>query len=844
MESMVRKEKRNVHVFVVEEIRNHYREFRKGVPVMKSRVKWVSLLSALVIVAAIVCSRAYWIPEGVPICTAASNQAYPCIATDAAGGAIIAWIDDRSGYHVYAQRINADGDVQWTVDGIDLGECSVSYFYDSHCQITQDGGGGAIVVWADKRYGSGHYYDDIFGQRINGAGAIQWAAGGVNLSNYWSYYGSAGNPVIASDGSGGAVYAWVEGNSDVSEVRSGRVNTSGTVLWNRVLVSYDDSYDPQIVSDGLGGGIIAFADTAIQYWDYRVYASRVDASGATVWSYPRAVCSATGCTYTQEDPLLVSDGAGGAVVSWWEGRGGCPFAQHLDAVGSPTWTPAGVAIAGSYSGYDHAVASDGLGGIIVTWVNSSSGTERVRAQRVNASGNVLWDPNGIAICSHSGRESMPSIVADGVGGAIVAWDDYRSGTSDIYAQRVDAGGSLLWATDGVPICTVPSTHERGSHLVSDTHKGAIACWLDTRNGQYNDDIYAQRVDSTGRILYWPGTIHAVRDVPGDEGRWVNVSWDASEKDYRGGPVTQYSIWRSLTGGQSEAFLGSGNAISSVGGMDENGPIKSAVEPESAGSMDYSWELLATQQANGFSGYAKIVRTMADSSASGINYHHFQIIAHTADPAVYYVSAPDSGYSVDNLTPDAPEGLTGEQSSSPMGLRLSWNPSNAQDLSHYAVYRDLRADFIPSAENLIASTEEATCFDADWRRESGYYYKVSAVDLNGNESAFALLRPDDVTGNDTPKAPEASYLSQNYPNPFNPTTRIAFGLARPASVSLRIYDTAGRLVRTMAKGSRPAGHYVEIWDGRGVRGEQVASGVYLYRLDAAAFTQTRKMILLR
>ena len=117
-------------------------------------------------------------------------------------------------------------------------------------------------------------------------------------------------------------------------------------------------------------------------------------------------------------------------------------------------------------------------------------------------------------------------------------------------------------------------------------------------------------------------------------------------------------------------------------------------------------------------------------------------------------------------------------------------------------------------------------------------------MNGNESEFALFSTDNITGDETPTAPAASFLAQNFPNPFNPSTRIAFGLAAPADVSLRIYDAAGRLVRVLAEDARPAGNYSELWDGRDSGGRAVASGIYFYRLQAGAFAETRKMALLR
>jgi flagellar hook assembly protein FlgD len=90
----------------------------------------------------------------------------------------------------------------------------------------------------------------------------------------------------------------------------------------------------------------------------------------------------------------------------------------------------------------------------------------------------------------------------------------------------------------------------------------------------------------------------------------------------------------------------------------------------------------------------------------------------------------------------------------------------------------------------------------------------------------------------------TYLSQNFPNPFNPSTIITFGLEAEGSVSLRVYDVSGRLVRVIVEGKRSARHYREAWDGKDENGVAVASGVYFYRLTGGNYTHTRKMVLLR
>jgi hypothetical protein len=96
-----------------------------------------------------------------------------------------------------------------------------------------------------------------------------------------------------------------------------------------------------------------------------------------------------------------------------------------------------------------------------------------------------------------------------------------------------------------------------------------------------------------------------------------------------------------------------------------------------------------------------------------------------------------------------------------------------------------------------------------------------------------------------ETPARSVLYQNQPNPFNPTTRIVFDLQRQGPVSLRIYDVAGRLVRTLLDEVRPAGFaHTVIWDGRNASGVRVPSGVYFYSVLAADFESTRKLVVMK
>ena len=88
------------------------------------------------------------------------------------------------------------------------------------------------------------------------------------------------------------------------------------------------------------------------------------------------------------------------------------------------------------------------------------------------------------------------------------------------------------------------------------------------------------------------------------------------------------------------------------------------------------------------------------------------------------------------------------------------------------------------------------------------------------------------------------LWQNHPNPFNPTTTIRYSLSRPHLVQIEVYNVLGQLVSTLENSEQGVGVYETTWDGTNANGQDVASGVYFYRLKAGEFVQTRKMVLSR
>jgi len=109
-----------------------------------------------------------------------------------------------------------------------------------------------------------------------------------------------------------------------------------------------------------------------------------------------------------------------------------------------------------------------------------------------------------------------------------------------------------------------------------------------------------------------------------------------------------------------------------------------------------------------------------------------------------------------------------------------------------------------------------------------------------ESSIELLRTQELTTPEPPTPlPSSIALHQNYPNPFNATTVIEFELPAQMEVALNLYNIRGQLVRTLFDGAVTAGHHRVM-----LNGEQLASGLYFYRLEAGGESQTRKLLLLK
>ncbi|NIO29577.1 MAG: T9SS type A sorting domain-containing protein [Candidatus Latescibacteria bacterium] len=320
---------------------------------------------------------------------------------------------------------------------------------------------------------------------------------------------------------------------------------------------------------------------------------------------------------------------------------------------------------------------------------------------------------------------------------------------------------------------------------------------------------------------------------------MSISWTRSGNDFPGSstPITEYAIFRKI-----DYDL---NVSSEL--MQEGKDHFSAKEPNKDRQLPLAyppgdWHFIMTVPAYCEDHYATVVPTLADSTiAEGMYYTTFFIRAATSTTSVYFDSPPDSGYSLDNLSPNVPEGFAVAYNTG-AGNELSWEPSDAEDFQYFKIHRGSSPDFTPAPGNLEHMTIGTGWLDTvseGWR----YYYKITAVDFSGNESDPAS--PGTTTAIKDPVIPKAFMLHHNVPNPFNPMTSIRYDVrASGGRVTLKVFDASGRLVRTLVNDVESPGQNTAIWYGRNDNGQNVASGVYFYRMTAPDFEKTYKMVLLR
>ena len=399
----------------------------------------------------------YWGTE-TPI-GSSSGRAFPDVAVDAAGNAIVVWSDSD----VHATRYDAVADTWDTETLIGSG---------SYPRVAVDVLGNAIVVWIDS------IDDHVHAARYN-AVAGTWDAD-IRID---SGSGSDSYYAVAVDAVGNATVVWSRHDGGIfSRIHAARYDASANTWGAEVCIdsSSDGATHPEVAMDAVGNATVVWHQSDSDYTPH-IYTARYDAAADT-WGADTRIDSGAG---DANEPRVAVDAAGNATVVWFQSDGSGIHqirAARYDAA-TDTWGADTRINSGSNSAFVARVAVDVLGNATVVWFQSdSSNISQIHAVRYDAAADT-WGAD-TRIDSSAGDASFPEVAMDAVGNATVVWSQFDSSSvSNIYAARFDVAANT-WGADGV----IESYSENLEYPeVASTESGiSVAVW---RQG---DSIMANR----------------------------------------------------------------------------------------------------------------------------------------------------------------------------------------------------------------------------------------------------------------------------------------------------------------------------------------------------------------
>ncbi|MFN9705502.1 MAG: hypothetical protein ACK595_11870 [Planctomycetota bacterium] len=384
------------------------------------------------------------------------------LLADRFGHCVLTFTDTRAGgdLDVYAYRVTPAGAQTWGANGVTL---STNPDFDGNPRVCEAGDGDFVFVWSNSTTRT------IQMQRLDLAGAPRFPGDGVAIPGDTGQSPAFARPVAASPLDGSVVVSWVRATSfsAAKHLHAQKFDALGQPLWNGGVrlpvfdqVSLPIAFDPRIASDGQGGAIFAWHFAVGSAFSARV--QRVTAAGSEV--FPHNGVDVSTNTNSKFDPAIVWQPATQSIQVAWNERNTAQTtwgigAQSIDASGARQWGATGVSLLPIDTVTKFAPVAARVGaGMAVAVLVEDLGLLRTSVQLfgVDAAGGPRHA--AVVASSFASDKLRLGLAATPSGTSLLAWTDQRTGAADVYGAAVDVAGNLgvTLATATVLGCTSPA----------------------------------------------------------------------------------------------------------------------------------------------------------------------------------------------------------------------------------------------------------------------------------------------------------------------------------------------------------------------------------------------------
>ncbi|HEY3296981.1 MAG TPA: T9SS type A sorting domain-containing protein [bacterium] len=461
-----------------------------------------------------------------PGCGSAVSETTLRAVGDANGGAIIAWEDTRRdpAGDIYAQHINANGVRTW--NNTPYPPLAVTYIDGGQNGITADadGNGNMLVAWKDGRDASNQ---NVYAAKITADGQLPW--GGQNGMVVCNADGQQSSPKLCPDGLGGAYVAWTDQRNTTDDVYVQRINGAGDVQWTPNGVPLSDAEHNQgevrvatsangLTPDGL---LAVWEDQRVNGERKEVFAQKMSLQGAAQWqANGLRVCGNAGqdslgpTGETRDGVRLISDFHGGLICAWEDTRGSDNDLQNCDIYGARVLAN-GTLTWGGECGNLLAGGPRAQNAPLIRMTDSTHfsmfyddlrrGSQAIRYQRYDlASCTPSFSTDSTLVAGLDGDAFLPKTVAMAGGRAGVVWLDNRAvaGGTALYYQIIDSSGNVEKGVNGdtlVPDNSGNAQVSQDKHQVcTDNGGGFFVTFEDLRTGAKL--IRLTHIGSDGQLL--------------------------------------------------------------------------------------------------------------------------------------------------------------------------------------------------------------------------------------------------------------------------------------------------------------------------------------------------------